>query len=97
MGILAGKTAITFGDSIVDGHLYKKAGLMEFVADHEGMIVRKYANNGACIMPGNPIREDGIGGMILTDQVMKAAEHHLISRICFRPYGGVVRTVCDQL
>ncbi len=78
MGILEGKTVITFGDSIVDGHLYKKAGFMEFVAEGEGMIIRKYANNGACIMPGNPIREDGIGGMILKDQVMKAAEHHLM-------------------
>lgn len=77
MGSLAGKTVLTFGDSIIDGHLYKKAGFMEFVADSEGMIVKKYANNGACIMPGNPVREDGIGGMILTDQVMKAAEHHL--------------------
>ena len=45
---------MTFGDSIIDGHLYKKAGFMEFVAEQEGMSVKKYANNGACILPGNP-------------------------------------------
>ena len=74
MGVLTGKKVITFGDSIVDGHLYKKAGFMEFVAEQEGMSVTKYANNGACIMPGNPIDEEGLGGMILEDQIRKAAE-----------------------
>ena len=74
MGVLTGKKVITFGDSIVDGHLYKKAGFMEFVAEQEGMSVTKYANNGACIMPGSPIDEEGLGGMILEDQIRKAAE-----------------------
>lgn len=73
MGILSGKKVLTFGDSIIDGHLYKKAGFMEFVAQQEGMTVKKYANNGACILPGSPIDEAGLGGMILTDQVEKAA------------------------
>lgn len=31
---------MTFGDSIIDGHLYKKAGFMEFVAEQEGMSVK---------------------------------------------------------
>ena len=74
MGVLTGKKVLTFGDSIVDGHLYKKAGFMEFVAEQEGMSVTKYANNGACVMPGNPIDEEGLGGMILEDQIRKAAE-----------------------
>lgn len=74
MGVLTGKKVLTFGDSIVDGHLYKKAGFMEFVAEQEGMSVRKYANNGACVMPGNPVDEEGLGGMILEDQIRKAAE-----------------------
>ena len=73
MGVLTGKKVITFGDSIVDGHLYKKAGFMEFVAEQEGMSVTKYANNGACIMPGSPIDEEGLGGMILEDQIARAA------------------------
>lgn len=77
MGVLAGKKVITFGDSIVDGHLYKKAGFMEFVAEQEGMSVTKYANNGACIMPGSPIDEEGLGGMILEDQIRRAAEDGL--------------------
>ena len=77
MGVLTGKKVITFGDSIVDGHLYKKAGFMEFVAEQEGMSVTKYANNGACIMPGSPIDEEGLGGMILEDQIRKAAEDGL--------------------
>ncbi len=52
MGNLKGKKILAFGDSIIDGHLYKKAGFMEFVAEQEGMELRKYANNGACILPG---------------------------------------------
>lgn len=70
---LAGKRVLTFGDSIIDGHLYKKAGFMEFVAEQEGMTVRKYANNGACVMPGHPVDENGLGGMILEDQIEAAA------------------------
>lgn len=54
MGTLTGKRMLAFGDSIIDGHLYKKAGFLEFVAEQEGMELRKYANNGACIMPGTP-------------------------------------------
>lgn len=77
MGILIGKKVVTFGDSIVDGHLYKKAGFMEFVAEQEGMSVRKYANNGACVMPGSPIDAEGLGGMILEDQIKMAAEDGL--------------------
>lgn len=73
MGILTGKTVLAFGDSIIDGHLYKKAGFMEFVAEQEGMNLHKYANNGACIMPGSPIDDEGLGGMILEDQIRKAA------------------------
>lgn len=77
MGVLTGKKVLTFGDSIVDGHLYKKAGFMEFVAEQEGMSVTKYANNGACVMPGHPVDEEGLGGMILEDQIRKAAENGL--------------------
>ena len=36
MGVLTGKKVLTFGESIVDGHCYKKAGVMEFVAEQEG-------------------------------------------------------------
>lgn len=72
MGILTGKKVLAFGDSIVDGHLYKKAGFMEFVAGQEGMELRKYANNGACILPGTPVDGGGLGGMIL-DQIREAS------------------------
>ena len=71
---IKGKKVLTFGDSIIDGHLYKKAGFMEFVAEQEGMSVKKYANNGACILPGNPIDEAGLGGMVLSDQVEKGRQ-----------------------
>ncbi len=74
MGILKGKKILAFGDSIIDGHLYKKAGFVEFAAAQEEMTVWKYANNGACILPGSPVDEDGLGGMILEDQIRKAAE-----------------------
>ena len=81
---LKGKKVLTFGDSIIDGHLYKKAGFMEFVAEQEGMSVKKYANNGACILPGNPIDEAGLGGMVLSDQVEKAAAEKRVGRLyCF--------------
>lgn len=74
MGILTGKKVLAFGDSIVDGHLYKKAGFMEFVAEQEGMSVVKYANNGACVMPGTSVDREGLGGMILEDQILPAAK-----------------------
>ena len=47
---LTGKTMITFGDSIVAGHMYLKAGFGEFLAEKEGMsVLTKYAVNGAGI------------------------------------------------
>ena len=73
MGVLTGKKVLTFGDSLLDGHLYKSAGSMQFLAEQEGMSVTKYANNGACVMPGHPLDESGLGGMILEDQIPKAA------------------------
>lgn len=74
MGQLAGKRILTFGDSIIAGHLYEQAGFVEFAAAQEGMKVVKFARNGACILPGRPVDEEGIGGMILTDQIARAAE-----------------------
>ena len=59
---IKGKKVLTFGDSIIDGHLYKKAGFMEFVAEQEGMSVKKYANNGACILPGIQLMKLGLAG-----------------------------------
>lgn len=74
MGQLAGKRILTFGDSIIAGHLYEKAGFVEFAAEQEGMKVVRFARNGACILPGRPVDEEGIGGMILTDQIARAAK-----------------------
>lgn len=74
MGQLAGKRILTFGDSIIAGHLYEKAGFVEFAAEKEGMKVVRFARNGACILPGRPVDEEGIGGMILTDQIARAAK-----------------------
>lgn len=72
---LAGKKVIAFGDSIVDGHLYKEAGFVEFLAAAEGMDLEyNYANNGARIMPGSTVNAaDGLGGTILDCQVNVAA------------------------
>ncbi len=73
---LKGKSFICFGDSIVDGHLLKKAAFPEFLAKQEGMVLlENYANNGACILPVEPVDENGLGGMILRDQVEIAATH----------------------
>lgn len=47
---LDGKTIYTFGDSIVAGHQYQKAGFAEFIAAAEGMEIQKFAVNGATIM-----------------------------------------------
>lgn len=72
---LEGKKAIAFGDSIVDGHLYKEAGFVEFLAAQEGMELEfNYANNGARIMPGSTVNPaDGLGGTILDCQINVAA------------------------
>lgn len=50
---LAGKTVYAFGDSIVAGHKYEKASFINFVADQEGMNVRKFAVNGATVLDAN--------------------------------------------
>ncbi len=72
---LAGKKAIAFGDSIIDGHLYKAAGFVEFLAEKEGMVLEhNYANNGARIMLGGTVDPaTGLGGSILDCQVNAAA------------------------
>ena len=72
---LAGKKVIAFGDSIIDGHLYKEAGVVEFTADKEGMVIEEnYANNGAQIMFGSEVGSNGLGGTILDCQVLEAAK-----------------------
>ncbi len=47
---LRGSTMYTFGDSIIAGHVYPRAGVGEFVADQEQMTVSKYAVNGAKVI-----------------------------------------------
>ena len=47
---LEGKTIYAFGDSIVAGHQYQKAGFAEFVAAAEGMSIQKFAVNGATVL-----------------------------------------------
>lgn len=49
---LAGKSVYAFGDSIVNGHLYAKKGFVDFLAQQEGMNLKKYAVNGGTILPG---------------------------------------------
>ena len=58
---LKNKTIYAFGDSIVEGHAYTKAGFADFVSAGQGMNLTKYAKNGASIMnAGYP------GGQVLT-------------------------------
>jgi lysophospholipase L1-like esterase len=47
-GRLAGKSVYAFGDSIVHGHAYPRS-FVDFVAEQEGMILTKFARNGATI------------------------------------------------
>lgn len=51
--ILQGKTVYAFGDSIVDGHMYTRAGFITFVARQEGMALTKRAVNGATVLPSS--------------------------------------------
>ncbi|HIU77282.1 MAG TPA: SGNH/GDSL hydrolase family protein [Candidatus Pelethocola excrementipullorum] len=51
--ILVGKTIYAFGDSIVEGHAYTKASFVEFVAEQERMDAKKFARNGATILPSD--------------------------------------------
>lgn len=50
---LAGQKIYAFGDSLVKGHTLK-VGMIDQAAAHEGMILEKYAVNGATIMPTQP-------------------------------------------
>lgn len=43
-------TVYAFGDSIVAGHKYKKQSFADFTADQEGMILQKFAVNGATVL-----------------------------------------------
>ncbi|MDO4293458.1 MAG: SGNH/GDSL hydrolase family protein [Eubacteriales bacterium] len=48
---LCGKTIYGFGDSLVAGHA-NRVGMLDFAARKNGMIYRRYAANGATIVPG---------------------------------------------
>ena len=48
---LAGATMYAFGDSLLDGHLYPKAGFATYAARQEGMTLVDRARNGATILP----------------------------------------------
>ena len=71
----AGKTVLAFGDSIVDGHAYKGAACIEFLAQKEGLtLLENCANNGAHILPGDVVDPaTGLGGVVL-EQVKAAAK-----------------------
>lgn len=60
------KTVYAFGDSIVEGHEYKKAGFASISARQEGMELANYAKNGATMLDANYM-----GGQILA-QVQNA-------------------------
>jgi hypothetical protein len=49
-GALAGSSVYAFGDSIVYGHGYSR-GFVNLVAEREGMVLTKYAVNGATVGP----------------------------------------------
>jgi hypothetical protein len=49
-GALAGSSVYAFGDSIVYGHSYSR-GFVNLVAEREGMVLTKYAVNGATVGP----------------------------------------------
>ena len=65
---LEGKTLYAFGDSIVAGHQYTKHSFADFIADQEGMILQKYAVNGATIM------EAGYSGGQILSQLNSAPD-----------------------
>lgn len=58
---LKGMTVYAFGDSIVAGHKYKKQSFADFTADQEGIILQKFAVNGATVLDASYE-----GGQILT-------------------------------
>ena len=49
--VLSGKTLYGFGDSLVCGH-YLGIGMLDYVAEENGMIYTKYAINGGTVIPG---------------------------------------------
>ena len=51
--ILKDQSMYAFGDSIMCGHAYPKAGPAEFTAEKEGMELQKFAVNNASIMEGS--------------------------------------------
>ncbi len=65
---LSGKNVYAFGDSIVEGHEYKKAGFASISARHEGMELTNYGKNGATMLDANYM-----GGQILK-QVQNAPQ-----------------------
>lgn len=65
---LCGKTLYGFGDSLVYGH-YMEIGMLDYVAEKHGMIYRKFAVNGASVIPGiaGEVIENENGGPELLD------------------------------
>lgn len=60
---LDGKTAYVFGDSVLNGHVYSQKACMEFVGEQTGLNVRKFARNGATILP-QPLKRPDLGGQV---------------------------------
>ena len=60
---LNGRVAYAFGDSVINGHVYPRRACMEFVGERTGLVVRKFARNGATILP-QPLKRPDLGGQV---------------------------------
>lgn len=81
---LAGRKLYAFGDSLVKGHTLK-VGMLDAAAAHEGMILEKYAENGATIMPTEPGDHSYASDNRITDvaQQITSAPVETPALICF--------------
>ena len=71
---LYGKSIYGFGDSLVYGHSLG-IGMLDFVTQQNKMQYTKYAINGATVITREPVRIEGISGMVLdiASQIVGAA------------------------
>ncbi len=94
---LEGKSVYAFGDSIVAGHKYLKAGFVNFAGTQEGMKVTKHAVNGSTIMP-TPLEAmtDGYQVSQVISQVQRASKEAAPDYIVFDGGTNDARYVKDE-
>lgn len=86
---MKGKTIYGFGDSLVEGHCLK-VGMLDALAEKNGMKLVKYARNGATVIPDSSNADER--GLVpdVAEQIVRASEE-VPDYVCF---DGLTNDAC---